>query len=54
MAEPSGPRAGFGERAIAAIALFLLRPARVRVPALAAPTVLAALWLFELHRYSIL
>jgi Protein of unknown function (DUF2752) len=39
---------------VAALALLVARPRRIRVPALAAPTVLAALWLFELHRFSIL
>lgn len=39
---------------LAAIALIAFRPARLPLPALAAPLVLAALWLFELHRFSIL
>jgi hypothetical protein len=39
---------------LTALALLVLRPTRIHVPALAAPTVLAALWLFELHRFSIL
>ena len=38
----------------AALVLLVVRPARLRVPALAAPTVLALLWLFELERFSIL
>ena len=37
-----------------AIALIVFRPARLPLPALVAPFVLAALWLFELHRFSIL
>jgi hypothetical protein len=39
---------------LVAIALLLFRPARLPLPALAAPPVLCALWLFELHRFSIL
>lgn len=37
-----------------AAALLVLRPTEIRIPALAAPVVLALLWLFELHRFSIL
>jgi hypothetical protein len=37
-----------------ALALLVLRPTEVRIPELAAPVVLAMLWLFELHRFSIL
>ena len=39
---------------VAAVTLIVFRPARLLLPALAAPLVLAAMWLFELHRYSIL
>jgi hypothetical protein len=38
----------------AALLVLLLRPTRVRIPAAAPPLVLAALWLFELHRFSTL
>jgi hypothetical protein len=37
---------------LAAIALLLLRPARLALPRAAIPTVLAASWLFELRRFS--
>lgn len=37
-----------------AIALLVFRPRRLSLPALAAPAVLAATWLFELHRFSYL
>jgi hypothetical protein len=40
--------------ALAAVALIAFRPARLRLPAIAPPLVLAAMWLFELHRFSIL
>jgi Protein of unknown function (DUF2752) len=36
-----------------AIALLLLRPRRLAVPALLPSLVLAAMWVFELHRYSV-
>ena len=39
---------------VAAIALLVVRPVRLPVPVLAPPLVLAGLWLFELHRFSIL
>jgi hypothetical protein len=39
---------------LAAVALLLFRPARLLLPAIAPPFVLAAMWLFELHRFSIL
>lgn len=39
---------------LAAIALLVLRPRRLSLPALAAPVVLSAMWLFELHRFSFL
>ena len=39
---------------LAAITLLVLRPRRLSVPALAAPLVLAAMWLFELQRFSYL
>jgi len=39
---------------LAAVTLIVFRPARLLLPALAAPLVLAAMWLFELHRFSIL
>jgi hypothetical protein len=38
----------------AAILLLVLRPRRVAVPALLPPILLAAMWAFELHRFSIL
>ena len=38
---------------LAAIALILFRPARLPLPVAAPPVVLAVLWLFELHRFSI-
>jgi hypothetical protein len=36
-----------------AIGLLLLRPARLRIPAALPPLTLAGLWLFELHRFSV-
>ncbi len=39
---------------LVAICMLALRPTRVSVPALLPPLTLAALWVFELHRYSIL
>jgi uncharacterized protein DUF2752 len=39
---------------LAALAVLLVRPSRLLLPAVAAPAILAALWLFELHRFSIL
>jgi Protein of unknown function (DUF2752) len=38
----------------AAVLLLVLRPQRLRVPTLLPPFVLSVLWLFELHRFSIL
>ena len=37
-----------------AIVLLVLRPRRVRIPALLPPLLLSVLWLFELHRFSII
>jgi hypothetical protein len=49
-ANPAGPFA-----VLAAIILLLRRPRRaIRVPTLAVSTVLFALWLFELHRFSLI
>ena len=39
---------------LAALALLVLRPARLALPKAVIPTVLAASWLFELHRFSFL
>ena len=39
---------------LAALLLLLRRPARVRIPAVLPSVILPALWLFELHRFSIL
>jgi Protein of unknown function (DUF2752) len=39
---------------LAAVALILFRPTRLLLPTLAPPLVLAAMWLYELHRFSIL
>ena len=39
---------------LAALALLVLRPVRLALPRAAIPTVLAASWLFELHRFSFL
>ena len=39
---------------VAAVLLLVLRPARIRIPAALPPLALAGLWLFELHRFSIL
>jgi hypothetical protein len=39
---------------LAAVALLVVRPVRVPLPVLAPPIALAALWLFELHRFSII
>ena len=38
----------------AALGLLLLRPRRLVVPALFPPLVLIAMWVFELHRFSVL
>lgn len=37
-----------------AVALLVLRPRRIHVPAAVVPMALALMWLFELHRFSIL
>lgn len=37
-----------------ALALLVLRPPQARLPAAALPLALALMWLFELHRFSIL
>lgn len=37
-----------------AVALLVVRPARLRLPWLVAPVALAAMWLWELNRFSIL
>ena len=37
-----------------ALCLLVLRPARLALPRAAIPTALAASWLFELHRFTIL
>ena len=39
---------------LAALALLVLRPARLVLPRAVVPAVLAASWLFELHRFSFL
>jgi hypothetical protein len=39
---------------LVAIGLIALRPRRLSVPSFMLPLVLAAMWLFELHRFSIL
>jgi hypothetical protein len=39
---------------LAAIALLVVRPVRLPLPVFVPPVVLAVLWLFELHRFSIL
>ena len=39
---------------IAAIAVLVLRPVNIRIPAFLPPLTLVTLWLFELHRFSIL
>jgi len=38
--------------AVAAIALLVLRPRRLAVPSVVIPLALAAMWLFELHRFG--
>ena len=40
--------------AVAAVALLAFRPRRVVVPPLAVTVALAAMWLFELHRFGFL
>ena len=45
--------AGLGA-VVVAIALLALRPKRVAVPAVLVPLALLAMWIFELHRFSIL
>jgi hypothetical protein len=39
---------------VVAIGLLLLRPRRLVVPAVFPPLVLLAMWVFELHRFSVL
>jgi hypothetical protein len=39
---------------LVALALLVLRPVRLALPKAVIPTVLAASWLFELHRFSFL
>ena len=39
---------------LAAFALLVVRPVRLALPKAVIPTVLAASWLFELHRFSFL
>lgn len=39
---------------LVALALLVLRPVRLALPKAAIPAVLAASWLFELHRFSFL
>ena len=39
---------------LAAFALLVVRPVRLALPKAVIPTVLAASWLFELHRFSII
>ena len=39
---------------LVALALLVLRPARLALPRAAIPAVLAVSWLFELHRFSFL
>ncbi len=39
---------------VVGLALLLLRPRRIAVPTLLPPLVLLALWIFELHRFSVL
>ncbi len=39
---------------VVAVTLIALRPSRARFPALLIPTVLAAMWIFQLFRFSIL
>ena len=39
---------------LAALALLVVRPARLVLPKAVVPAVLAASWLFELHRFSFL
>jgi hypothetical protein len=49
-ANPAGPFA-----VLAALALLLRRPARaLRVPTIAVAGVVLGLWLFELHRFSLI
>lgn len=39
---------------LGAVALLVVRPVRLPLPVLVPPLALAVLWLFELHRFSIL
>jgi hypothetical protein len=48
-ANPAGVAAVLG-----AIAVLLVRPVRFRLHRLAAPVMLGAMWLFELHRFGFL
>jgi uncharacterized protein DUF2752 len=38
---------------VVAIALLVLRPRRLRLPAVVVPAALAAMWVFELHRFGV-
>jgi hypothetical protein len=46
---PVGPLA-----VLAAVLLLVLRPARISIPAQLVPVGLAALWVFQLHRFDLL
>ncbi|HVA31010.1 MAG TPA: DUF2752 domain-containing protein [Gaiellaceae bacterium] len=48
-ANPAGAAA-----VLVALALLVVRPRRLHVPFAVLPAALAAMWLFELHRYSFL
>jgi hypothetical protein len=39
---------------VVAVILIALRPSRAKLPALLIPTALAAMWIFQLFRFSIL
>ena len=39
---------------LVALVLLVVRPRRLRVPSLALPAALVAMWVFELHRFSFL
>jgi Protein of unknown function (DUF2752) len=39
---------------VVAVALLVVRPRRLAAPALLVPLLLAGMWLFELHRFSII
>lgn len=54
LARAAGANPGGVGAVLAALLILLLRPARIRIPAVAPFLLLPALWLFELHRYALI